>query len=710
MRRIAGHHGYLIAFVALVLIVLRQFDSSRFAGDEPWWNWRLWALVGFLAYLLVRLIWAARPRSSGARGANRHDFDLALLILAATNLVIQLPGDAYRPLFYPLNYLILCLFVIAWGPGLSVAYAVLLGSLEFVQMMAQHRGAMFMPGNPVSADIIDIWLTIASHLAMSLTFVGVVGVFLLGERRQRERAIAKLDRLTTDVDDLAPHGDDELPAVLTDEVTRGGAQYTREFDSELADLMEIGRVGLRADACVTIFLNRDEAFARVRAMSGDPAEMDMEALIPSDSALLSLVLRKAEPIVVGRFDPRRVPLEYRRKRAGVRSLIAVPLMFDGRALGVVVADSARVQAFDATDLEVLGHVSSRVVDAFRAARSMAGISRERSEYATFYALAKKFTDTLTVDDVLATTLEAGRAILPFDGALVAMPVASSSMWSVTAVDQLPSKWIGLEFSESDAQAIRMARDRKILAVRNATQVSSTILFAELRLMRYQSVLALPLEYRGRVEGTVSFFWERPNAFNDYTVRLFESLMILTAVAVNDARLYEQMEQLATTDSLTELTNRRAFNTALTGEIARHERTRAGLSLILLDIDHFKRVNDTYGHPAGDEVLRAVAAAIRGEIRNVDTAARWGGEEFAIVLPSTTPPGARKFAERLRKKIAGLDVPVEGGRRIRVTISLGIAGIPQDAENLGGLVEAADAALYHSKESGRDRVTWASEIG
>ncbi|MCL4234880.1 MAG: diguanylate cyclase [Deltaproteobacteria bacterium] len=710
MRRLADQHGYLVAFVALVLIVFHQFDSSRFADDEPWWNWRLWALVAFLAYLLVRLTLAARPRSSGARGTGRHDFDLALLILAATNLVIQLPGDAYRPLFYPLNYLILCLFVIAWGPGLSVAYALLLGILEFVLMIVRHRGAMFMPGDPTSADVIDIWLTLASHLAMSLTFVGVVGVFLLGERRQRERAVAKLDRLTTDADDLAPHGDAQLPAVLTDEVERGGAQYTREFDSELADLMEIGRVGLRADACVTIFLNRDEAFARVRAMSGDPGELDMEALIPADSALLSLVLRKAEPIVVGRFDPRRVPLEYRRKRAGVRSLIAVPLMFDGRALGVVVADSTRVQAFDATDLEVLGRVASRVVDAFRAARSMAGISRERSEYATFYALAKKFTETLTVDDVLATTLAAGRAILPFDGALVAMPVAASGSWCVTAVDQLPPKWIGLEFGASESQAIRMARDRKILAARNAEQLSSPIFPGELRLTRYQSVLALPLEYRGRVEGSVAFFWERPDAFNDYTLRLFESLMILTAVAVNDARLYEQMEQLATTDSLTELMNRRAFNAALAGEIARFARTRSGLSLILLDIDHFKRVNDTYGHPAGDDVLRAVAAAIHAEVRNVDTAARWGGEEFAIVLPSTTPPGARKFAERLRKKVAGLDVPIEGGRRIRVTISLGIAGIPQDAEDLAALVAAADAALYHSKESGRDRVTWASEIG
>ncbi len=709
MRRLADHHGYLIAFSALVLIVFRQFDASRFTGDEPWWNWRLWALVAFLAYLLVRLTLAAGPRSSGARGAGRHDFDLALLILAATNLVIQIPGDTYRPLFYPLNYLILCLFVIAWGPALSAAYAGLLGVLEFVQMMARHRGAMFTPGDPTSADAIDIWLTIASHLAMSLTFVGVVGVFLLGERRQRERAVAKLDRLTTDVDDLAPHGDGELPAVLTDEVERGGAQYTREFDSELTDLMEIGRVGLRADACVTIFLNRDEAFARVRAMSGDPAEMDLEALVPADSALLSLVLRKAEPILVGRFDPRRVPLEYRRKRAGVRSLIAVPLMFDGKALGVVVADSARVQAFDAADLEMLGHVASRVVDAFRAARSMAGISRERSEYATFYALAKKFTETLTVDDVLATTLEAGRAILPFDAALVILPVASSSTWRVTAVDQLPSKWIGTQISESDAQAIRMARDRKILAVRNVAQLSTQLFPSELRISRYQSALALPLEYRGRVEGSVAFFWERPDAFNDYTLRLFESLMILTGVAVNDARLYEQMEQLATTDSLTELMNRRAFNAALAGEIARFARTKSGLSLILLDIDHFKRVNDTYGHPAGDEVLRAVARAIHGEIRNVDTAARWGGEEFAIVLPSTTPPGARKFAERLRKKVAALEVPVEGGRRIRVTISLGIAGVPQDAEDLSALVAAADGALYHSKEAGRDRVTWASEL-
>ena len=149
-----------------------------------------------------------------------------------------------------------------------------------------------------------------------------------------------------------------------------------------------------------------------------------------------------------------------------------------------------------------------------------------------------------------------------------------------------------------------------------------------------------------------------------------------------------------------------------GHCAQRRRAKpmpSSFSLVMIDLDHFKNVNDTYGHRAGDRVLMAVAATLRRTIRDYDTLARWGGEEFVVVLPDVPKPNALEAAERFRKAIAEARVVVEdGGEALpRVTASFGVASFPDDGEDPRELLLKADAALYRSKEGGRDRVTGAS---
>lgn len=168
----------------------------------------------------------------------------------------------------------------------------------------------------------------------------------------------------------------------------------------------------------------------------------------------------------------------------------------------------------------------------------------------------------------------------------------------------------------------------------------------------------------------------------------------------------ELERLSNTDALTGLSNRRRFETILEREWNRHRRTRSQLSLILCDIDFFKAYNDTYGHPAGDAVLREVAAAIQSGIRRPgDLAARYGGEEFAIVLPETPGAGAVQLAEDIRKNLEGCGIPHRAsGIKPIVSMSFGVAAtIPSPDDEPETLVRLADAALYRSKERGRDRV-------
>jgi diguanylate cyclase (GGDEF)-like protein len=170
------------------------------------------------------------------------------------------------------------------------------------------------------------------------------------------------------------------------------------------------------------------------------------------------------------------------------------------------------------------------------------------------------------------------------------------------------------------------------------------------------------------------------------------------LSVND-----QLQKLSSTDRLTNLYNRGHWEEMLKLEFARHLRYGHNAALIMFDIDHFKRVNDTYGHPGGDKVIQCVADIVRDHIRDVDVCGRYGGEEFAILLPDTNKAGALILAERLRQAIEEVNV-VHEGQVIRFTISLGVADLALSANDHKALIEWADQALYTSKKAGRNQVT------
>jgi diguanylate cyclase (GGDEF)-like protein len=175
------------------------------------------------------------------------------------------------------------------------------------------------------------------------------------------------------------------------------------------------------------------------------------------------------------------------------------------------------------------------------------------------------------------------------------------------------------------------------------------------------------------------------------------------IVVENSRLFERVQNLAIRDSLTGLFNHRHTMELLGREVERSVRYPGGVSALMLDIDHFKKVNDEHGHLAGDAVLREVARLLRGALRTVDSVGRYGGEEFLVLLPQTPPDEARRTGERIRQQI-GDHVFRVGTRELRVTVSVGVAtwesGGAQSAE---GLIREADQALYRAKEAGRNRV-------
>lgn len=218
----------------------------------------------------------------------------------------------------------------------------------------------------------------------------------------------------------------------------------------------------------------------------------------------------------------------------------------------------------------------------------------------------------------------------------------------------------------------------------------------------RSHLGAPILLEGKAAGFLSLMSAQPNYFTSTHADLLMTFANQAAVAIQKAQLFERLNVLATTDGLTGIANRHHFMNVAEGEVARALRYQAPLAGLMLDLDHFKHVNDAHGHAIGDAVLRTVAEICTQSLRNIDLVGRYGGEEFAFLLPEAGIEQARITAERLGKAVANHSFSA-GGRNFQVTASIGVAELRGAEDTLAALLDRADRALYAAKQAGRNCV-------
>ena len=226
---------------------------------------------------------------------------------------------------------------------------------------------------------------------------------------------------------------------------------------------------------------------------------------------------------------------------------------------------------------------------------------------------------------------------------------------------------------------------------------------EIAAMLEGSWLGVPMINRGKLVGTLFMLRRHTAQFPEQEVQLGFTFVGQACLAIENARLFEQVRHLAMTDALTGLYNRRFFFTEGQMAVDRALRFKNPLSLLMLDIDHFKKVNDEHSHAIGDQVLVLIAKTIKTQCRQADIAGRYGGEEIAILMPQTDAGAAAEVAERLRKAISETAAPIADQQMLRVTVSIGAATFVSADKSLDGLLGRADEALYEAKHSGRNRV-------
>lgn len=391
--------------------------------------------------------------------------------------------------------------------------------------------------------------------------------------------------------------------------------------------------------------------------------------------------------------------------------LATPLVDGNFIVGALVVSRSGPETFGNAAARIMEMFSRQTVGILQMQRVHFELQREQLMFRRLEVGSKKLISSLKVYDIASNLLEVVNNIAPQKKVSIGLFVPKDDKFEVV-------RQIGFTVPEGSVQDLGDSLVGSVAKIRSGnyyyvSDLSQGIEGRRVPVLPFArgdegSLFVLPLVYKNDLTGILVYVTPQINALRIHQIQLLEVLSNVASLSLMNARFHAEMERMAVTDGLTGLYNHRSFQEKLSEEFRRMQRITGPVSLLLIDIDFFKKVNDTRGHQAGDEVLRGVAGVIKETIRNIDVPARYGGEEFAAILPGTNREGAEKMAERLRKAIGDRAFAL-GGTDLRVTVSIGAATAPYDTDGREALIEKADQALYHAKGNGRNRCVMWSEI-
>ena len=381
------------------------------------------------------------------------------------------------------------------------------------------------------------------------------------------------------------------------------------------------------------------------------------------------------------------------------SAVGLPMLHEHELLGVLYIESITPDDFDTEIVHTFQTLTSHTVTAIQRARLFA-VARDRLRAITaVQSVSQTVSSSLELEQIFQTVVETLQNTFGYN--FVSIYLLDGEVLRLGAQIGYPPEMVYTEIPITSGILGRAVRNAKTEFITDVRREPGFLRASQ----EVESEICVPLLKEGLVMGALNVESERGHPLTETDVTILTSFAGQVAIAVENARLHSQVKSLALTDALTELANRRAFDYALEAEVARVVRYGPPLALIIIDIDSFKLYNDTWGHPAGDARLMAIADLLRANVRNPDIATRYGGEEFALLLPFTDKAGAMLLAERLRFAAeANSPRGAMAGESISgYTLSIGVASFPEDGTTPAELLFAADNAELMAKRLGKNRV-------
>jgi two-component system, cell cycle response regulator len=504
-----------------------------------------------------------------------------------------------------------------------------------------------------------------------------------------------------------------------DRLARSSVEEIHEAVHYALDLM---RRTLHLHTAVLLWLNEAGTHLRISELSTASDEVN-DAPFPAGDGIIGAAVLQRQRVSLTNLKPSyKVP--YYVGACPVRALTALPLLDGDTLRGLLVLDRVENIAFTAEEEDLAQKAGRHCLRSIHNERVFVQLERAKVEQGKLYRAAQALGSELSEKDVLEAGVRAAREIASFDLAAVTVYSEETQMHEVSSakseggeIDDL----VGARFAHDGSSAASPRRGHNAtpglvsMVVKNKCALPykgefdaarQVVLTRRLPWPKMPSLLVLPLIVRDRVLGTLILGAKRRHAFGEAVRPTLEVLASHLAVSLSNARMVHKLEQMATTDGLTGLFNKRAMLEAAAQKVQAAARFGRPLSVVICDIDLFKKVNDTHGHDVGDLVIKGLGEVLNRQRRSTDVVARFGGEEFVVLCEQTDEAGALLLAERIREDFEKTTFHIPGGT-VKSTCSLGTATFPDAGRDWDSLFKAADEALYASKHGGRNRSTAAS---
>ena len=460
---------------------------------------------------------------------------------------------------------------------------------------------------------------------------------------------------------------------------------------------------------------------RAYACSNPEAKIATDVKITENTGLISQLFRlDVNRLLEGDLSGGK-PLLYYIDNPMIKSVVAVPMLDRGKnRVGAVVMDSLYPSAFNQHTAQAITYIASTLYTLYFKSFVSAKNYIEQQQFSVLYHYQHQFFKNMSVKEIYRQISEYVKGNIPFDRMMILALDRQNdynlhqertgrvvSCYGIDA-DQFENKTFTL--SDKGLAILALYHNRPVERTFNQSAFNAYIPridSQEKKNMDIRQLFVMPVPSDANAEQAelaICLESRRSDRYSEHEMNLLKAFAGVAGFAYARACQVERDKDLATRDGLTGLINHRTLHENLRTEKIRADRQKYNIGVLMMDIDHFKNVNDTYGHPIGDVVIKGIAGAISGEIRKeIDIVARYGGEEFVVGLVDTTPEGMIETAERIRHAVMKLEFDVHQQDPLRVTVSIGAFLVTPDFHDMKKAVTYADQALYKAKEGGRNQV-------
>lgn len=673
-----------------VLMIFAALGRGRFRSlDGLGWP----EAAAFGALLLggaLATIRRLRRSMSGVAMLYRDELEFGGALLAAAFVVVSLGGDLLFPLVY-LLMAFLVTFLSAPAGGTLLGAAVLFDAL---------------------VTLPEAWPTFLTRTVFLGLFAALYHLVLsarlsLARRAEEDAVKNKIKEVEERARTfrLVSSGSDSLPGVKDQEKWLVAA--VKEIEGATGSALEVAEAALKTHTVGVFLLSTDDRSFKLHDCRSSSERVQRERFAAGEG-IFGALLKRGVPVRMNSASALKGVTHYETGAPSVHALLAVPIVEgSGLVRGVLVADRLEHDPFTEGEEQLLQVVAREVLRAIEVERVMSYIRRSRDEKDRFFRAIEELNRAGNPDQVFLAVLESARQVAPIDFCAVTLVSEHEQkrmhrIMRMTGVTSAGRALEGATFPDNNGLVANVVRYGAPLPGRDAGAMDRQIIFDDDTQVRgLQSLKIFPLVAGERILGTLVAGSRRKAAFDSDELRMLEVIAIQAAQAVLRAQLFDQMEKMATTDGLTGVFNHRTFQGRFDETLASARRYGRKVSMLLTDVDHFKSVNDTYGHPMGDLVLKGVARILREQARDTDIVARYGGEEFAVIMPETDAKAAYAVAERIRERVMKEIFQTDQGP-LKITMSIGVATFPDVAAEKQQIIDLADQCLYFAKRNGRNQ--------